>query len=119
EVCSSDLVLYLLIAKSSTLQQHNFAPVAKSDISVCIIALPLSFCHTHPVTYVFIHYRSKPIILEQITEGWCICYGFLLNTTHCHNGTGFMPTNRLCYRHPPVSALYPHSTTTCNEHGQQ
>src|SRR4029434_231416 len=32
------------------------------DISVCIIALPLSLCHTHPVTYVFIHYRSKTII---------------------------------------------------------
>ena len=25
-----------LVAQNSTLQQHNFAPVAKSDISVCI-----------------------------------------------------------------------------------
>src|SRR4029434_10736282 len=52
-----------LVAQSSTLQQHNFAPVAKSDISVCItvldLTLSLSLCHTHPVTYVFIHYRSK------------------------------------------------------------
>ena len=31
-----------LVAQSSTLQQHNFAPVATSDLSVCITALSLS-----------------------------------------------------------------------------
>ena len=31
-----------LVAQSSTLQQHNFAPVATSDLSVCITVLSLS-----------------------------------------------------------------------------
>ena len=54
-----------LVAQSSTLQQHNFALVATSDLSVCITvlslslslgrSLPLSLYHTHPVAYVLLH----------------------------------------------------------------
>ena len=49
-----------LVAQSSTLQQHNFAPVATSDLSVCItvlsLSLSLSLYHTHPVAYVLLIY---------------------------------------------------------------
>ena len=31
-----------LVAQSSTLQQHNFAPVATSDLSINVLALALS-----------------------------------------------------------------------------
>ena len=46
---------------SSTFQQHNFAPVATFDLSVCITvlslarSLSLSLYHTHPVV-VLLHY---------------------------------------------------------------
>ena len=53
-----------LVARSSMLQQNDFAPVATSDLSVCItvlslsltLSLSLSLYHTHPVAYVLLHY---------------------------------------------------------------
>ena len=85
-----------LVAQNSTLQQHNFAPVATSDLSVCItvlshsLSLPLflSPYHTHPVAYVLLK-GSAPLYNTVLTlEGgpglkcdlgpWCANSGVLI-----------------------------------------
>src|SRR4029434_1857593 len=44
-----------LVAQSSTLQQYNFAPVATSDLTVCVTVLSLSLALPYPpCTYVLL-----------------------------------------------------------------
>src|SRR4029434_1415448 len=80
-----------LAAQSSTLQQHNFAPVATSDLTVCITVLSLSLALPHPpcslrVTPLYI-IEARPLYCNKSVEAWYICYGFLLNTKTQHTVT--------------------------------